>query len=319
MYSTLLSVAAGLLSMTGTGVEGRMIRRYATRQTNATVCNGHAELCDRPYGNVTFFGSHDSFAFSSDPLALAADQRVDVPTQLSLGVRFLQAQSHIDGGTLKFCHTSCDLFDGGSVQDYLTNVKTFLDNNPNEVLTLLFTNPDGASLTDLWQPAFDGAGVTPFVYTPDPASLPLKRSDWPTLGDMISSGKRVVAFLDSGANVTQVPFLLPEFDMLWEPPFSVTDPTFPCSVNRISGPLSPQDHLNMLNHNLNIAVFGDQSILVSDPGDANTTNGVDSIMANANGCAPLAGNVFPNFVMLDFVNIGQGQQAVDIMNGFASS
>jgi hypothetical protein len=40
------------------------------------------------------------------------------------------------------------------------------------------------------------------------------------------------------------------------------------------------------------------------------------IMANANGCAPLAGNVWPNFVMLDFVNIGQGQQAVDQMNGF---
>lgn len=33
------------------------------------VCNGHAELCDRKYGNVTFLGAHDSFAFSPNPIA----------------------------------------------------------------------------------------------------------------------------------------------------------------------------------------------------------------------------------------------------------
>lgn len=28
------------------------------------LCNGHAELCDRKYGNTTFLGAHDSFAAS---------------------------------------------------------------------------------------------------------------------------------------------------------------------------------------------------------------------------------------------------------------
>lgn len=28
----------------------------------ATVCNGHSELCDRTFGNVTFVGAHDSYA-----------------------------------------------------------------------------------------------------------------------------------------------------------------------------------------------------------------------------------------------------------------
>lgn len=32
------------------------------------MCNGHAELCDRNYANVTVIGSHDSFAFSTDAL-----------------------------------------------------------------------------------------------------------------------------------------------------------------------------------------------------------------------------------------------------------
>lgn len=279
------------------------------------VCNGFAELCDRPYGNTTFFGSHDSFAFSSDPFALARDQEVDLPTQLGLGVRFLQAQAHMSNNELHFCHTSCDLFDGGTVVDYLTTVKTFLDSNPNEVLTFLFTNPEGVSIPDVWAPAFEQSGISNLAFVPP--FQPMKRSDWPTLGSMIDSGQRVIVFLDAGADGTDgapVDYILPEFTMLWEPPFSVTDPTFPCSVNRIDGPLSPEDHLNMLNHNLNIDIFG---ILLSDPEQASTTNGINSILANANGCAPLAGGVAPNFVMLDFVNIGEGAAAVNLLNGLS--
>jgi len=45
------------------------------------------------------------------------------------------------------------------VVDYLKTVKTFLDNNPNEILTFIFTNPDGLSVTDIWKPAFDNAGT----------------------------------------------------------------------------------------------------------------------------------------------------------------
>ncbi|KAJ6562972.1 PLC-like phosphodiesterase, partial [Mycena sp. CBHHK59/15] len=84
------------------------------------------------YSNVTSIGSHDSFAFSEDPFALARDQEVDFPTQLGLRIRLLQAQAHMNNGVLHFCHASCALFDGGAVVDYLKNVKTFLDANPNE-------------------------------------------------------------------------------------------------------------------------------------------------------------------------------------------
>jgi len=33
------------------------------------LCSGHAELCNRKYGNTTLLGSHDSFAFSGNLLA----------------------------------------------------------------------------------------------------------------------------------------------------------------------------------------------------------------------------------------------------------
>ena len=51
------------------------------------------------------------------------------------------------------------LFDGGLVADYLKKVKSFLDANPNEVITLLFTNPEDVSIQDVWKPAFDDSGA----------------------------------------------------------------------------------------------------------------------------------------------------------------
>ena len=72
----------------------------------ATVCNGRAELCGRSYGNITFIGSHNSYAVDTDILDLSRNQKVDVISQLNLGVRLLQAQSHMREGKLHFCHTS---------------------------------------------------------------------------------------------------------------------------------------------------------------------------------------------------------------------
>lgn len=72
----------------------------------ATVCNGRAELCNRSYGNITFVGSHNSYAVDTDILDLSRNQEVNVVSQLNLGVRLLQAQSHVREGKLHFCHTS---------------------------------------------------------------------------------------------------------------------------------------------------------------------------------------------------------------------
>ncbi|KAI0674785.1 PLC-like phosphodiesterase [Trametes maxima] len=307
-----MRVASFLL---GVAAVATSVRGAIVPHKRATVCNGHAELCNRSYGNVTHLGAHDSFAFSSDPLALARDQEIDIPSQLKLGVRLLQAQAHVNDDVLHFCHTSCLLFDGGKVEDYLKKVHDFLTANPNEVITLIFTNPEGASLKDLWDPPFQASGIADLAYVPP--SIPVKQGDWPTLGELIDSGKRVVVFLDAGADSDRsVPYILPEFPMIWETPFSVTDAKFPCSVDRISGPLATADHMYMINHSLNKDVLG-TGIIVSDPLDAPKTNSVTSILANAAGCEGFAAGRAPNFVLLDFVNLGQGLAAVNQLNGLA--
>ncbi|KAF8797824.1 PLC-like phosphodiesterase [Phlegmacium glaucopus] len=278
------------------------------------LCNGHAGLCDRSYGNVTFLGAHDSFADSYNPFALARTQEFDVAAQLTMGVRLLQAQAHMNAKDLHFCHTTCGLFDGGKVEDYFKKVEHFLDRHPNEVLTIILANPEEVS-TDVWEPIFESTGLASMAYVPP--QTPMARGDWPTLKEMLDAGTRVVIFMDKGADDGSVNYILPQFSMMWEDEYDPTNPKFPCKVDRTEGPLEPAEQLSLINHNLNTNIIPiGRGVRIPDRLDSPRTNSVHSITAHARHCAPLANDNKPNFVLLDFVNIGQASMAVAHLNGF---
>lgn len=169
----------------------------------ASVCNGYAALCDKLYSNVTWIGSHDSAFTGSLPVDNQADSVAD---QLALGVRFLQAQSHLDGATVELCHTTCVEEDGGSLQSWLATVVAFLAANPDEVVTLLVTNGDGLPGAD-FAAAFEAAGAAAYAYSP---GTTLALDAWPTLGELIDAGSRLVVFMDYPAD-DSVSYILPEF------------------------------------------------------------------------------------------------------------
>jgi hypothetical protein len=156
-----------------------------------TLCNGYAGLCGRKYSNATFIGSHDSAFVGILP---TENQYDSVSTQLSKSVRFLQAQTHVKNGALEMCHTSCTELDAGTLTNYLGSIKTFLDNNPNEVVTLLLVNGDGSS-PSLFDSSFTAAGIKKYTFVPSTSPKTLAIDAWPTLGEMISAGTRLVVFL----------------------------------------------------------------------------------------------------------------------------
>jgi len=278
------------------------------------LCNGHAELCDRKYGNTTFLGAHDSFAASGNFFAFARTQEVDVQTQLMMGVRMLQAQAHMNREDLHFCHTSCSLFDGGKVLDYLAKVKHFLDRHPNEIITLILANPESVS-TALWAPIFESSGLANMSYVPPQASM--TRDTWPTLKEMLDAGQRLVVFMDKGAEDGSVPYILPQFNNMWEDVYDPTDPEFPCSVDRVSSSVDPSQLLNLANHNLNFEIFpAKRGFRIPFFFKAPKTNSISSIMQHGDHCAPLVNGNRPNFVLVDFVDIGQAVTAVAQLNGF---
>ena len=66
--------------------------------------------------------------------ALTANQHYDVTTQLNDGIRMLQSQGHNKSGStsIELCHTDCELYDAGTLLSYLQQVKSWLDQNPDE-------------------------------------------------------------------------------------------------------------------------------------------------------------------------------------------
>lgn len=161
---------------------------FLARVAVALVCNGHSELCDRKYSNITFLGSHDSAFVGTQ---VADNQETSVTDQLAQGVRFLQAQTHNQNGTVELCHTFCVLEDAGPLEKYLVDVKTFLDANPNEVVTLLLTNQDGQSGA-AFDAVFQSSGIKSYAFTP---AGNLTMDQWPTLGQMVTAGQRLVVFM----------------------------------------------------------------------------------------------------------------------------
>ncbi|EIN14014.1 PLC-like phosphodiesterase [Punctularia strigosozonata HHB-11173 SS5] len=265
----------------------------------ASTCNGHSELCDRSFGNVTFVGAHDSYAVGTNNLAV--NQDYDVTQQLDDGIRMLQMQAHNDSGIIQLCHTSCLLYNGGTLQDYLGKVKTWMDTNTNDVVSLLIVNSDGFSPSD-FAAVFEAAGLSNISYSP--SSSAIAASDWPTLGNMIDSGTRLVTFLDHGADFNSVTYLIDEFTNIWETAFDVTDTTFDCNVNRSSGDTSTEMYL--INHFLDKEVLGSPA---PDVDNANTTNGVSgtgSLGEQALDTCVATNGRYPNFMLVDFYEYGGG-------------
>ena len=242
------------------------------------------------------------------PNNAGSNQALPVEDQLNDGVRMLQFQSHYENGTLYLCHSSCSLLNAGTLESYLTTVRTWLQAHPYEVITILMGNSDLVNPLNFTAP-FRDSGLMPYIYTPP--KIPMSVSDWPTLGELILRQKRVITMLDYNANQTSVPWLMDEFGQMWETPFSPTNRDFPCTAERpppdYAGALPRENRMYMANHNLNVDLtFGSFSLLVPGTTVLNETNAVSgygSVGLMSRNCTGMWGRP-PNFLLVDYYNIG---------------
>lgn len=300
-----ITLLSGLLSL----ASASSLFRSEPRQS---VCNGNAEFCDRKYSNVSFIGTHDS-AFVGSIVDPRVNQEKNVTEQLDAGIRFLQAQTHVLDDVLSMCHTSCVELYAGSLQDYLTTVKTWLDANPNEFLTMLLVNGDNVNATEFGT-VFSAVGLDQVAFVPSTSPNMLAMEDWPTYGELLGNGSRIVIFLDSDADETEVPYILDEFTYFFETPYDTTDPDFPqCTLDRPSGG-DASTRMYIVNHFLDSDILG---ILIPDNAADYTTNaatGNGSIGAQADLCTSTYDRV-PNFVLVDMFDRGDVFTAQNTLNG----
>lgn len=291
--------------------------------SRATTCNGHAELCNRQYSNVTYIGTHNSYAIGQGTSNLFANQAQSISAQLNDGVRMLQSQAHkstnsssSSGIGVNLCHSDCGLLNGGPIEDWLSSVKTWVDANPNDVVSLLIVNSDQVAPATYAQ-AFESTGLSSKMYSPSSPSSSggVPKSQWPTLSDMINSGKTVVAYLDNSADVSTVPYLLPEFSSIWENPYDQTSVPFNCSIDRSGQGETTSQQMYLMNHFLD----NDNGILGTSPdtGAIYTTNSEASVLQDGNNCASQHQNSYPTFILVDYYDRPQNDvfAAAASMNG----
>jgi hypothetical protein len=289
------------------------------------ACNGHTELCSRSYDEVVQAATHNSMS-SPDVVQVWPEHDGTIGEQLDAGIRALLVDTHFWTDVVSpdqvadldpaipaplaaraverandrwgarpgifLCHNHC-VWGGRPLVDGLEDVAAFLAANPDEVVTLIVQDETPAADT---VDVFADAGLVPYVYVHD-------GGEWPTLGEMIDTGRRLVVFAendDSGPD-----WYHPAFASITDTPFGFATPEqMSCDPNR-----GPDDApLFLMNHWV--------SRVAPDRQTATVVNAHDAVVGRARRCASERGRL-PNFVAVDFYGIGDVLAAVDELNGVA--
>jgi hypothetical protein len=312
------ALLAGLVSFTLTNALS-----IESRQT--TACNNSPDLCSRSYSSITHLGAHDS-PFVRDATtgySTSGNQYYNSTVQLDAGVRLLTAQVHKNNGGWHLCHSSCDLLDAGLLSDWLSDIKTWINSNPNDVVTVLLVNADNASPSDL-DTQFTTAQITSLAYKP--VSSTVAPASWPTLQELITAQTRLMVFatnLQTSTITTEQSYLMNEFTFIFENSYDNVETTdFNCTPDRPSG-LTTQSALSgnlmpFMNHFL--YTEGALDIQTPNVDNITTTNSpgtttVGQLGTSLNTCKSAYSGRAPTFVLVDFFDQGPAIDAVDAING----
>ena len=300
------------------------------------ACNGYSELCDRRVDEVAFAGTHNAMSNQSIQGWMFPHQEADIPQQLTDGIRALLFDVHrgfsggariktdmstepsaekviaavgkegydaalrirnrlvgVDEGnpSLYLCHGFCEL-GAYTLTPLLTEIRNFLVSHPDEVLLLIIE--DYAAPSEIAH-AFDQSGLTDFVYQGS------GQPNWPTLRDLITSGRRVIVFIESGR--PGIGWLRPAFESVRETPYTFHKPEeFTCAANRGGDSGS----LFLLNNWIDTTP-------APRPSNALLVNSFAALSQRALLCAQERDHM-PNIIAVDFYRTGDLLRVVDQIN-----
>lgn len=300
-------------------------------------CNGQVALCDRPFDEVAFVAAHNAMSAASERGWFFASHGGGIPAQLRFGVRgflidvyygvpveggvrtdvfhaadraelvekygeaFVDARDRIAASLglagedvprrLYMCHGLCEV-GATPLVNALDAFRSFLDANPREVLVIFVEDHVPA---DAVAQALVEAGLKPYALTQALGEA------WPTLGEMIASGKRLLVMAENDGGGPD--WYHAGFELTQETPYSFkADADFSCEPNR-GRPDSP---LFQLNHWI--------EKVTPSPGDATRVNAYRFLLERALACQARRGHV-PNLVAVNFYELGDALRVVDVLNG----
>jgi hypothetical protein len=222
------------------------------------------------------------------------------------------------------CHSSCTLLDAGTLESWLSEIKTWMDRNTNDVVTVLIVNSDNATPSELGT-IFTSSGIDKLAYTPpSPSTIP---TTWPTLDRLIGNNTRLMSFITPlGSPSTEYPFLMDQYAFMFENNFENTSPTnYSCNPNRPTNlrgdPAAAlqSNRMFIMNHFLyDDSLFGIQVTNVTYAATTNAETGLGSLGVAVRNCTGVYGKP-PTYVMVDWFNMGPAIQSVDAANGVSDA
>jgi len=193
---------------------------------------------------------------------------------------------------LWLCHSVCRA--GASpLVPTLERLRTWLDANPGEIVTLIIEDEITPEQTEQ---AFAAAGLTRLIFTPsaDP------QAEWPTLGQMVRFDRRLVVFAEQADG--PAPWYRNFYKYGMETPFSASSPAdLTCEPFR--GGVGKR--LFLLNNF--ITTSGGSRL------DAATVNARNFLLDRVHRCETQRDHPV-NFVAVDYATIGDALGAVDALN-----
>lgn len=261
------------------------------------ACNLHPELCDRRFDSVAFATTHNSFNYEFGfTQFFFPNQDHDVAYQLDHGVRAIMLDVYDEGGSLVVYHGFA-LTGSEPLENPLGQLRTFLDSNAREVVSIIFeTEIDGNRIST----ALDDAGLLGYLHTQAAGAA------WPTLGEMIESGKRLVIFTENQTNAGTPEWFHYAWGHIFDTPYTFESRAdFTCELNRGS----IDNSLFLVNHWITAPVVGtgirDSAALVNES---------EVLLPRVRECMEQQKHI-ANFIAVDFSGLGDLMQVVDSVNG----
>lgn len=251
-----------------------------------------AAWANRRFDQVSFLCTHN--AYNVRKLHRLPNQNLTIAQQLDMGVRGLMLDVYWKRDHAVLYHGS-PILKKRPLQEDLIAIRDFLAAHPQEVISIIF---ESYLTDDQLHHEIEQAGLLPYLHAQAKDSL------WPTLKEMTAAGHQLVVFSE-GNRGSAYPWLHHVWDYATENRWSNhARRDFDWQYNR--GDSTRQ--LYLLNHFITHPKLG-----YGRDDSARVANSIGNILAHAMPAWSLTGH-FPNFVAVDFVDLGQGADAVAELN-----
>jgi hypothetical protein len=196
----------------GSGGTGAGITSYEFLQCNSTsteqCCNGLTGLCSLRVDEIMYGYVHNAVASDEDGFTILVNQDFSLEKSLTAGFRAMEldvGRCGVAGTSVNaepvFFHAQC-LLGTRSISTVLTNINTFLNENPNEVIILKLEMADDtvsiADVADIMDTVDTNSNQKSFrnrLYQKQDST-----TAWPTLGELVALDQRIILFYYNAAS-----------------------------------------------------------------------------------------------------------------------